>query len=273
MSVDVAQPWTSGLLAELPGITHGITRRIMGMGRADGNIGFSAPRDRADAWAMRQAWCNAAGLDPERLVTLGQVHGTEVHVATVTDAGCGATPGSVQIGLGDALATEDAGPVLMTLHADCQPIFFVDPGTLRRGPRIAVAHAGWRGTVANVVGTTLAVMAAAFGTQAKDVRVALGPAIGGCCYDVGGDVVSAWRDRAGSDADVALASSDDWVRFSLTAANALLLERSGVRPENIEAGDDCTRCGGEHWFSHRGQGANTGRSGAMIAITGDRVLG
>ena len=72
-----------------------------------------------------------------------------------------ARPGSTQIGLGDALVTNQIGPVLMTLHADCQPVLIVDPGAGRRGLAIGVAHAGWRGTAADIVGATLAVMTAA----------------------------------------------------------------------------------------------------------------
>jgi YfiH family protein len=220
---------------------------------------------------MRQRWCAALGFAPEQLVTLGQVHGRDVRIATRAHAGHGARPGSIQIGRGDALVTNESGPVLMTLHADCQPVLVVDPGAGRRGPAVGVAHAGWRGTVANIVGATLSVMADAFGTRAGDVRVVLGPAIGRCCYDVGQDVVDSWRRTAASDADEALESGGDRHRFSLTAANRLLLDRAGVSAANVETSAICTKCDGDHWFSHRGQGAQTGRFGAMIAILGDEV--
>ena len=126
--------WQSELIASLPGVVHGVTRRVRGLGRADGNVGFSAPRDREDAWHMRQHWCESAGLSAERLVTLGQIHGAEIHIATASHAGWGARPGSTQIGYGDGLATNIAGPVLMTLHADCQPLIFVDPGRQPASP-------------------------------------------------------------------------------------------------------------------------------------------
>jgi copper oxidase (laccase) domain-containing protein len=109
-------------------------------------------------------------------------------------------------------------------------------------------------------------MAAACGTRVDDVRVVLGPAIGRCCYDVGDDVAIAWREIAGSDASEALHTDGDRHRFSLTMANRLLLDRAGVRAANIETNAICTKCEGDHWFSHRGQGAQTGRFGAMIAI-------
>jgi polyphenol oxidase len=265
---DSVMPWQSELLSSIPGVAHGLTRRVEGLGRAHGNIGFSAPRDRDDAWAMRRRWCAAMGLEPEHLVTLGQIHGRDVHIATGAQAGHGARPGSTQIGLGDALVTNQIGPVLMTLHADCQPVLIVDPGAGRRGPAVGVAHAGWRGTAANIVGATLAVMIAAFGTRADDIHVVLGPAIGRCCYDVGEDVVEAWRQTAGADADEALTTDGQRHQFSLTAANALLLSRAGVRAANMDASGICTKCDGDRWFSHRGQGAQTGRFGAMISILG-----
>lgn len=256
----------SQLLAALPGVIHAITHRVFGMGLAHGNIGYSAPRDRDDAWAMRQAWCVAAGIPPERLVTLGQIHGNEVLVAEARHAGWGATPGSRQIGLGDALVTNTPGPVLLTLHADCQPVLLVDPARNGRGPVVAVAHAGWRGTVADVVGRTVAVMGAAFGTRPTDIHAYLGPAIGGCCYEIGDEVVGAWERRAGADAAAALVGTERGVNLSLSAANALLLERAGLRGEHVEVTSACTRCHEDRWFSHRAQGPRTGRFGAMIAI-------
>lgn len=256
----------SDLLASISRVNHALTRRVAGMGAADGNIGFSAPRDRGDAWRMRQAWCAAAGLEADRLVTLGQVHGADVHVASAAHAGCGATPGSAQIGLGDALITDAAGPVLMTLHADCQPVLFVDPGRGRRGPVVAVAHAGWRGTVAGVVTEVLHGMRDGFGSRPEDIHVFLGPAIGACCYDVGAEVASAWRQRAGDEAYVALQEENGHYRFSLRDANLLLLQRAGLRRELIDVSHVCTRCAGDEWFSHRGQGAQTGRFGALIEI-------
>jgi YfiH family protein len=262
--------WQSELLAHVPQVRHAVTGRAPGLGRADGNIGYSSPRDKADAWAMREHWCGLAGLDAGRLVTLGQVHGAVVHRVRCEDAGRGAQPGSDQIGLGDALITNEPGAVLMTLHADCQALLFVDPGSSSRGPAVGVAHAGWRGTVADVAGQTVAAMAEAFGTPPQDLLVSVGPAIGGCCYTVGSEVVEAWQAQAGPDWQVAVSHADA-VRFSLRDANTWLLRRAGVLSARIEVSSVCTQCGdaGERWFSHRGQGATTGRFGALITIVDD----
>jgi polyphenol oxidase len=262
--------WQSDLLARIPRVKHLVTGRAPGLGLAAGNVGYSSPRDKADAWAMRQHWCGLAGLDAMRLVTLGQIHGAVVHQVYQEDAGRGAQPGSAQIGLGDALITNDSGPVLMTLHADCQALLFVDPGSSTRGPAVGVAHAGWRGTVADVAGQTIKAMTAAFGTSPQDLLVSVGPAIGRCCYTVGDDVVEAWRGLSGDDLPVAI-TQDDATYFSLRDANTWLLRRAGVLPEHIESSTVCTRCdnNGDRWFSHRGQGAATGRFGALITILPD----
>jgi YfiH family protein len=259
--------WQSPLLAQVARVRHVVTGRVPGLGKADGNVGFSPPRDKADAWAMREHWCEQAGLDATRLVTLGQVHGAVVHVVGHEHAGRGAQPGSQQIGLGDALITNAPGPVLMTLHADCQALLFVDPGSATRGPAIGVAHAGWRGTVADVAGQTVAAMHEAFGTPPQELLVSVGPAIGGCCYTVGPEVVAAWQALAG-DAWPLAVQQDGALRFSLHDANAWLLRRAGVLPEHIEVSTTCTQCdeNGERWFSHRGQGPTTGRFGALITI-------
>jgi purine-nucleoside/S-methyl-5'-thioadenosine phosphorylase / adenosine deaminase len=272
MSNVLSEPtlWHSDLLAQVPGVRHAVTGRALGLGQADGNVGFSAPRNKLDAWAMREHWCDLASLDAARLVTLGQIHGAVVHQVRREDGGRGARPGSEQIGLGDALVTNQPGPVLMTLHADCQALLFVDPGSSSRGPAVGVAHAGWRGTVANVAGQTVAAMTQAFGTPPEDLLVSVGPAIGGCCYTVGPEVVAAWQTMASQDWQLAV-RQDDATYFSLRDANVWLLRQAGVLPTHIEAVRTCTQCddGGNRWFSHRGQGPATGRFGALITILED----
>ena len=270
----------SRLLAAQPGVVHGITGRVPGLGRADGNLGYGAPRDAADAWAMRRRWCAAIGVDAERLVAAGQVHGATVLAVRGSDVGRGARPGSGRVGLGDALITDEPGVALLSLHADCLPLLLVDPGALPdeaghaaasvgdRRPAIGVVHAGWRGTIADVAGAAVRAMAATYGSPPERLLAYLGPAIGPCCYEVGAEVAAAWEERAGAETAVALAPAGPRWRLDLRAANAVLLERAGLRPERIERSAVCTRCASDGWFSHRGQGAATGRFGAVIGLIG-----
>src|SRR5687767_5495057 len=159
--VDTGDVTSATLLADLEGVRHGVTGRLPHAGGGEGNVGYTPPRDKDAAWAMRRAWCGAIDLDPDAIVTLGQVHGAGVVQVGRGDRGRGARPGSRQVGLGDALITDQPGAVLMTLHADCLPILLVDP----KRPAVAAIHAGWRGTIADVAGSTVQAMSAAFGSS------------------------------------------------------------------------------------------------------------
>ena len=254
----------SRLLSDHPGVIHGITHRVPGLGLADGNLGYGPPRDTADAWQMRRQWSSAIGVDPDRLVAAGQVHGADVLRVRRDHAGVGARPDSRRVGIADALITDEPGVALLSLHADCLPLLLVDP----QRPAIAAVHAGWRGTVANIASAAVAAMSAQFGSRPDQLLAFLGPAIGACCYEVGPDVITAWQARAGAAASLSLTATGPRRTFDLHAANTLLLTRAGLLSQHIEHSPICTRCAGEDSFSHRGQGANTGRFGAIISLAG-----
>jgi YfiH family protein len=245
----------SALLSSVPGIIHGVTRRVAGAGMLDGNVGCSPPRDRNDAWAMRERWMEAAGLDAEQLVVGSQVHGSAVAIVSSHAQRARAS----SIGPFDGLATDQSGVVLFTLHADCMPIMAVDP--VQRA--VATVHAGWRGTVSDIAGETVRAMSDAFASDPANLLVFLGPAIGACCYEVGDDVRGAWAEQSGGEELQPFGSK--WT-FDLDRANRVLLTRAGVPAAQIESSGICTRCSAEEWFSHRGQGPATGRYGAFIAI-------
>lgn len=259
------QPVRSALLDRIPGIVHGLTYRVPGMGKAEGNIGYSGERDQDDAWAMRRLWSEAIGFDVERMVNVGQVHGTEVIRAYAEDAGRGAAPRTEVIGRADALVTDAPNVFLSTMHADCQPILLVDPTR----PAVAAVHAGWRGTVADIAGNAVRAMQREFGSDPADLIAYLGPAIGGCCNEVGDEVIDAWKAIAadmGPLVELAITKPGVKHHFDVPRANSLLLQRAGLVPEHMEVSPICTKCEQDWWFSHRGHGAKAGRQVAFIGI-------
>lgn len=267
-SMAIPRPVQSELLLRIPWVRHGLTYRVAGMGKADGNIGLGSPRDQDDAWEMRKVWCAGIGVDPTRIVTMGQVHGNDVIRVRSSDAGKGARDRGTHVGLGDALITNDPNVVLLTLHADCQPILIVDP--VNRA--VAAVHAGWRGTVADVGGATVGAMTREFGSDPAELLAFLGPAIGPGANEVGDEVIAAWLDQAhdlGNAAQEAVLKPGPKHHFDVPMANRLLLRRAGLLDENIETSPICTRSNLDSWFSHRGHGPNAGREGALIAIAGD----
>jgi YfiH family protein len=264
----IPTPLRSALLGQVPFVRHGLTYRVPGMGKADGNIGLGTPRDAEDAWEMRKLWCAGIGVDAEQIVTMGQVHGNNVLRVGAADAGKGARDRATFAGYADALITNETGVVLTTLHADCQPILMVDP----QQRAVAAVHAGWRGTVADVSGATVVAMAREFGSDPADLLAYLGPAIGPDANEVGDEVIEAWLEQArdlGDSVHDAVLKPGPKHHFNVPAANRMLLIRAGLRPENIETSWICTKSNTDSWFSHRGHGPQAGREGALIAIVED----
>src|SRR5690349_3201422 len=107
------RPLQSAAIGRLPFVRHGITGRVAGLGRADGNISYSEPRDPEDAWEMRQLWCQRIGIDPNTLVTAHQVHGAEVGVVSGAKAGTGSAPGTGLFGMFDSLLTNEPNVAVM----------------------------------------------------------------------------------------------------------------------------------------------------------------
>lgn len=262
-------PLQSDLLLNFDGIAHGLTYRVAELGLADGNVGYGSPRDKADAWKMRQIWCRGIDVDPARIVTMGQLHGNDVIQVNANDGGRGATPESTHLGFADALITDAPEVVLTTLHADCLSILMIDP----ERPAVAAVHAGWRGTVADVAGSAIRAMQDAFETEPANIRAFLGPAIGVCCNEVGDEVIASWREQAGdlgTLAELAIERRRPRDHFDVPRANTLLLQRAGVLPAHIDVSLICTKDSRDSWFSHRGHGPGAGREAAMIAIRSER---
>ena len=256
------QPYRDRLLQsdrfrDHPIVRHGFTGRLIGAEPAEGNIGFSAPRDRDAAAFERIRWATAAGIDPNAIYTVHQVHGNQV-IAIDEPRG----DKQPSLGQADAIMTSTPGVAVMTLHADCLPIILVDVAK----PAVCAIHAGWRGTVADVAGSAVAAMQSTYGSDPSRLIAYLGPGMKSCCYEVGDEVVEAWRSVAGADAGLALHIGPRRWHFDLGLANRWLLQRAGIPAENIDDPELCTMCNGDRWFSHRQQGPETGRFGAIVGI-------
>ena len=261
ISTDI-RPLQGTQIGRLPFVRHGITRRVPGLGNADGNISYSEPRDPVDAWAMRQLWCERMGIDPGTLVTAHQVHGNAVGVVPREMAGTGSKPGSGLFGQYDSLITNDPSVAVMMTHADCLAVVLCDPQTRSVG----VVHAGWRGTVSDVSGASVRTMVESFGSGPEEILAYVGPGICVDCYAVGDEVADAWLDSTSMNGDAALSRPNGQWHFDLAEANRLQLQAAGMRDDAIERSAICTRCSGGSWFSHRGQGPTTGRFASIIAV-------
>jgi YfiH family protein len=214
------------------------------------NLGSTTGDDPAAVRENRRRLMTALRLDPER-ATLGcQVHGPDVREITApTRPGrfMGALSGWPE---GDALTTDRAGIALVVLGADCLPVLLWRTDI----PRVAAAHAGWRGLVVGV----LAGAVAALGDPAV-TAAAIGPGVGPCCYPVDAGLRRTFGDRFG-------AATVDGDAVDLARAARIELQTAGIPDLAITSAGVCTSCDAARFYSHRRDGARTGRHGGVIAI-------
>ena len=237
---------------------HGFSPRSGGVSAAPFaslNLGASVG-DAPTAIAENRRRVRAAfGVPEGRWMTASQVHGARVLVA-------GRDPIGAE---GDALVADDPDWALAISAADCLPVLLLDART----GAVGAAHAGWRGTVAGVVGATLEAMARRFGTASEDVRAWLGPAIQGPCYQVGPEVVDAAL-AAGAPEDAVRPDpgvADRW-RFDVPAMVRAQLVEAGVPAVEIAVSATCTHCAEDRCFSHRRDAGRTGRHWAVVRAPG-----
>ena len=157
---------------------------------------------------------------------------------------------------GDALISAQQGNTLGIFTADCIPIFILDTAT----PAIGIAHAGWRGTLAQIAPKTLAQMKTNFGTFAENCLIHLGPSIQECCYTVSPDLISQFVKHFGS-------TIHNGLNLSLQTANFCQLVDIGVTSESISISSFCTACCTDHFYSHRAESGQTGRMLSFIQLT------
>ena len=158
----------------------------------------------------------------------------------------------------DGLVTNDPGAALIIYTADCTPLLFHDPIT----GAVGAAHAGWRGTAADIGGKTVRKMVEAFGWDPKNIRAAIGPNISGCCFETDADVPEAMIEALGEEAKAHIRRVGEKYYVNLKEINACFLRRAGV--ERIEISTDCTACLPDKYWSHRVTRGQRGSQGALI---------
>lgn len=238
---------------------HGFTTRLGGVsrGRLESlNIGLhrgDAPENVLENYRILGA---ALGFAPEDTVLTKQVHGDVVLRVGRKDRGAGLfVPQETPC---DGLITNEPGVALVIFTADCTPILFHDPVT----GAVGAVHAGWRGTAAQIGARAVEAMAAAYGCKPENIRAAIGPNIGKCCFETHGDVPQAMEAALGQAVAPYIRPSGDKFYVDLKGINAHILRMAGVR--HVDISEDCTACQPRRFWSHRITGGDRGSQGAVI---------
>ena len=247
------------LTAQGIGVPHCFTTRLGGVSTGhlhSLNLGLHRGDDPANVAENFRILGQAIGFDPQMLVLTRQVHSDIVRQVGKEDCGVymveGASPEC------DALITCTPGVALTVFTADCTPILLWDPVT----GAVGAAHAGWRGTAADIAGKTVRAMTEAYGCDPANIRGAIGPNIGSCCFETDAEVPDAMVSALGPAALEDVRPCGDKFYVNLKAINARFLRRAGV--EQIEISTACTMCQHDRFWSHRYTRGNRGAQGAII---------
>jgi len=271
-------------LAKLPWLVHGFSTRPGGVSEQNGekvlNLGFTEWDTNENVSENRRRFQSALDASDLKLISLKQIHSDVVHLFD-------AAP--VESCRGDASATNRPGLLLGVQTADCVPILLVDP----KKSAIAAVHAGWRGTLQRILVKAIGKMQMQYKSNPADLLAAIGPSIGGCCYEVGTEVPSqflsqfaeapGWFDefRTGDEPNPI-----QWlnmmppghqpppknVLLDLRKANRAQLLGAGLRPSNIFVSDLCTACRRDLLFSYRKEGPQSGRLMSVIGIRSQALI-
>lgn len=223
------------------------------------NFAFSRGDKPENVIENYKIFSDAVGFDYNSLVTSSQDHNTYVRPVTKNECGIGIWREKDMLSV-DALITNEPNVTLVTHYADCTPLFFVDTV----GKAIGLAHAGWRGTVGRIGEEVIKKMTSLYGTNPKDVVVAIGPAISKCCYEVDRDCAENFYNLKDLDnSKFIFPKNDGKYMIDLLETNRQIVMKAGVKEENIVLSDLCTKCNSDLLWSHR---ATNGHRGTMCAF-------
>lgn len=250
------------LAAEGISAPHAFTTRLGGVSR-DHLFGLNLAMHKGDldtnVEENYRILTAALGVEAEKLVLTRQVHGDVIRVVTELD--CRGVDHHAYPEC-DGLITNTWGVSLVVFTADCTPILLHDPVT----GAVGAAHAGWRGTALDIAGKTVQAMVDTFGCRAADIRAAIGPNIGPCCFETDEDVPLALEESFGKAVGEWIRPSGNKFYVNLKAINALALRRAGVA--SIEISQECTMCRPDRYWSHRYTRGLRGSQGALICCKG-----
>jgi YfiH family protein len=250
--------WAFFAALKQQGLTHGISTRLGGIstgGLATLNLGVKVNDLEQNLQINRQRFCEAVGVDIQRVVSSGQVHETAVAIVDNSHAG-------KRIAETDALVTNTRGLPLLLFFADCVPLLIFDP--VRQV--IGLSHAGWKGTEKSIGPKTLQCMQHNFGTEPADCLVGIAPSIGPTDYEVDEPVMAEIRKHWDNEQRFSRPTTPGHWQLDLWQWNQIQFESAGVNPANIHIAGISTAKQPELFFSHRASQGSAGRFGVLMSL-------
>jgi YfiH family protein len=244
---------------KMPCFINAFSTRIGGVSKGDfasWDVSYGRGNDPESVKENIRLLGQAAGFAPERVVLSDQVQSVNVRRVGSADCGNGYNR-ECSWHDADGIITDEEDVILMTLHADCLPLYFIDT----EHTAIGLSHAGWKGSVdGRMVKNTICAMEKEFGTRPRDLMCAIGPAISQESYEVGEDVAKLFRD------EFLIEKGDGKFLLDLPASNRQAMIEQGVLEDRIILSGICTCRNKEFFFSQRGHGRKRGNNAAFLGI-------
>ncbi|MFI8711166.1 peptidoglycan editing factor PgeF [Brevibacillus brevis] len=250
---------------QFPGLVAGFTIRSGGESEqpyGSFNMGLHVGDESANVVANRRKLAEQVGMSFSAWTCADQVHGNQV--CQVTAGGAGKESLEDVISATDGLFTLEKGVMLTSFYADCVPLYFLHP----QSGAIGLAHAGWKGTVGRIAEEMVKAMTKHYQAKPADIFVAIGPSIGGCCYEVDERIMTQVRTCAGDWEKAVISSTGDRYMLDLRQLNTAILLEVGISSVNIFSTNWCTSCRTDLFFSHRKEAGIQGTTGRMASYIG-----
>lgn len=254
----------SSIFSECDFLVHAFCTRNGGASQDDYaslNMSF---REGDEENKVLQNWgrlATAFDIPLEKFLVVNQVHSDDIFVINPS----GDYFSSREDLNHDAIATSRKNLAICIKTADCVPVFFAD----RVKKIIAVVHAGWRSSALGISAKVVRLLHEIYGSFMQDILVAIGPAIGKCCYEVDATVANAFRKQKNNEAFLFPGARTNKGMLDLVEANRRQIMNCNIPERNIETSGFCTSCRQDLFFSHRGSGGITGRQINFMMIKGE----
>ena len=222
-----------------------------------GSLSIKDEKDVAVGLQNRRRLFGELNLDLEKAVFCQQSHSDNILVVTQKDAGAGSINFLSGVPDTDALITKERGVPLMVLVADCVPVLLYDP----IGEIVGVVHAGWKGTMKQILRKTVEKMVSEYGSNSKDIIAVIGPSIGPDCFEIGQEVVDMANDAGLAEFVI---GREGKFYFDLWASNKHQLLEEGVLGEKIKTVGVCNHCSPEYFSFRRDKNTNRFAVGIML---------
>lgn len=205
--------------------------------------------------------CGTLGIDNKRLIFSKQVHGTDIVVIDNENVEKFIDNNSYEC---DGFVTNQRAVPLVTIYADCVPIYLFDP----MKKVIGLVHSGWRGTLSKIAAKAVGLLTDVYSCNPKDVLAGIGPSIGKCCFEVGNDTADLFINAFQGHDDLIFPGKQSVGKYNidLWECNRQMLIDSGIQPANIEIAQICTVCNHQLFFSYRASDGSSARNVAIMQL-------